>query len=60
MSLPYHRAVTMQELVIGIQAFDRKLYEGLVKNFFDGLVLYENGNASKAVADKIVEVIKNR
>lgn len=59
-TLPYHRAVTMQELAGGIRAFDKKAYEERVKNFFDGLVLYENGNASKAVVDKIVEVIKTR
>ncbi|SHO52150.1 CDP-glycerol glycerophosphotransferase family protein [Anaerocolumna xylanovorans] len=59
-ALPYYKAVTMQELAGGIKAFDKKEYEGLVKNFFEGLVLYENGHASKAVADRIIQVIKGR
>ncbi len=59
-SLPYYKAVNMPELSEGIKAFDKKEYEEQVTEFFQGLVLYEKGQASKAVADRIIQVMKRK
>lgn len=59
-SLPYYKAVNMPELSEGIKAFDKKEYEEQVTEFFQGLVLYEKGQASKAVADRIIQVLKRK
>ncbi len=59
-SLPYYKAVNMPELLEGIKAFDKKEYEEQVTEFFQGLVLYEKGQASKAVADRIIQVMKRK
>jgi CDP-glycerol glycerophosphotransferase len=59
-SLPYYKAVNMPELLEGIKAFDKKEYEEQVTEFFQGLVLYEKGQASKAVADRIIQVLKRK
>lgn len=59
-SLPYYKAENRQELLEGIRTFDKDVYEGTVTEFFQGLILYESGQASKAVADRIIEVIKGQ
>lgn len=59
-SLPYYKAVNMPELSEDIKAFDKKEYEEQVTEFFQGLVLYEKGQASKAVADRIIQVLKRK
>lgn len=58
-ALPYYKAVNMPELLEGIKAFDKKEYEEQVSEFFQGLVLYEKGQASKEVADRIIDIIKS-
>lgn len=59
-SLPYYKAGNMEELIAGIKDFNKTSYETSVREFFEGLVLYEKGQASKTVADKIIEVIRTR
>lgn len=59
-SLPYYKAVNMPELLEGIKAFDKKEYEEQVTEFFQGLVLYEKGQASKAVTDRVIQVLKRK
>ncbi len=57
-ALPYYKAGNMEKLICGIREFDKASYETSVRVFFEGLVLYENGEASKTVADKVIEVIR--
>ncbi|MDF2869547.1 MAG: CDP-glycerol:poly(glycerophosphate) glycerophosphotransferase [Anaerocolumna sp.] len=56
-TLPYDQAENMEQLENCILEFNSTYYEDRVKEFFKGLVLYEDGLASKAVADKILEVM---
>lgn len=59
-SLPYYKSKNMKELLEGIESFHKQSYEEDVQNFFDSLVLYESGQASKAVADRIVQVVEKK
>ena len=56
-SLPYDKAENMEQLENSILEFNSVYYEDRVNGFFKGLVLYEDGLASKTVADKIMEVV---
>lgn len=57
-SLPYKKAGIQAELIKNINQFDDKEYQTEVENFLKQLTIYEDGNASKCVADRILEVIK--
>ena len=56
-SLPYDNAENMEQLENSILEFNSAYYEDRVNGFFKGLVLYEDGLASKTVADRIMEVV---
>lgn len=59
-ALPYPKAKNTVELLEEIESFKQDSYQEQVRGFFDGLVLYEDGQASKTVADKILEVLGSK
>lgn len=56
-SLPYDKAETEEELLSFIKKFDHESYEERVDKFLSELDIYESGNASKIVVDKIIEIL---
>ncbi|MFU0826233.1 MAG: CDP-glycerol glycerophosphotransferase, TagB/SpsB family [Lachnoclostridium sp.] len=58
-SLPYQIALTDCELMENIKNFDYEKYQENVEKFLSKLAIYENGNASKCVADRILKTIYN-
>lgn len=57
--LPYIEAFDMKDLYEKICQYDDKLYQRRLDDFFETYQPFDNGNASRTVTDKIVEVIKN-
>ncbi len=57
-SLPYQKAGTEEELLTNIKAFGEQVYKTEVEAFLNQLAIYEYGNASEKVADRIIEVLK--
>ncbi len=58
-SLPYDKARTKEELITNINNFDNLVYLTEVEAFLNQLTIYETGNASKCVADRIIKTIKS-
>jgi CDP-glycerol glycerophosphotransferase len=56
-SLPYERSLTQGELFNNINNYREDLYLSKTKAFFENLELYESGNASEQVVDRIIHVI---
>jgi CDP-glycerol glycerophosphotransferase len=56
-SLPYKKAQSKEELLTNIHEFDEEEYKTRVEAFLGGLSIYEYGNASKTVADRIMKVL---
>ncbi len=57
-SLPYKKAGTQEELIANIDNFDYLAYKAETEAFLNQLDLYEDGSASKRVADRILEIIE--
>ena len=57
-SLPYQKAVTKGELITNIKNFDYNNYLENIESFLKELVIYEKGNASKQVVERIIRIIK--
>lgn len=57
--LPFPFAQSSEELINNVKNFDEATYQMEMHAFYhDYLRMYEGGNASKAIVDKIIEVIK--
>lgn len=56
-SLPYMKALTGIELIENIKSFDNEKYQENVDAFLNKMTIFENGNASKCVADRILKII---
>ncbi len=56
--LPFKKAGTKEELIANINNFDYPVYQAEVEAFLNQLDIYENGSASKCVADRIVRIIQ--
>ncbi len=56
-SLPYDKANTEEELFAKIKQYQEDVYLQRLEEFFYTLTIFENGDASKQVADRIVKVI---
>ncbi len=58
-SLPYLKARTKEELITNINNFDYNNYKENMESFFNKLTIYEKGNASKEVVERIIKTIRN-
>lgn len=56
--LPYLISVNEDELIQNIESFNNQDNSVKINKFFDDLSLYETGDASKKVVDRIIEVIE--
>lgn len=57
-NLPYYKAYEMNELLDNIENYSEDEYHQRIEEFFQKIDLYESGNASKLVADHILEVLQ--
>ena len=57
-SLPYDRAKTQEKLIENIEKYQEDAYQIKVQTFLNTLTIYETGEASKQVVDRILEVLK--
>jgi len=57
-SLPYDRAKTQEKLIENIEIYKEDIYQEKVQAFLSTLAIYENGNASEQVVDRILEVLE--
>ena len=58
--LPFTLALTNEELMEQIEAFDEEDYRRKCKDFCDMLGFYDDGHASEAVADIIMEKMQEK
>ena len=56
-STPFILAHDNDELEKGIEAFDNEVYQKKIREFLEDKGCYEDGNATKRVVDKIVEIM---
>ncbi|MGB8453989.1 MAG: CDP-glycerol glycerophosphotransferase family protein [Anaerocolumna sp.] len=56
-TLPYKKARTRDELIININYFDYTVYQAEVNAFLNKLTIYETGNASCSVVDRIMKTM---
>jgi CDP-glycerol glycerophosphotransferase len=57
-SLPYQRANTESQLIENIVQYQEEKDQEMVQNFLNTLTIYEHGDASRKVADRIIKVVK--
>lgn len=58
--MPYIRATSNQELQEQIMTFDYERYKENLRQFMDGMKNYDDGNASRKVVDRILELMEKR
>lgn len=58
-TLPFDRAKTQDKLTEYLEQYNEEDYQERVKAFLDTLTIYESGNASEQVVNRILEVLKN-
>lgn len=60
MSLPYPLSLTFENLIINIQNYEESNYHNELEKFYEQISLFENGEASRTVANLIQEITTER
>lgn len=60
MSLPYPLSLTFEHLIINIQNYEESNYHNKLEKFYKQISLFENGEASRKVANLIHEITTER